>query len=118
MTVPIHHMLGDRIVRPSQRYTGTPGEVIEKLRAEGHRTDWYQPTTSAVEAPKADGCGYFTICYLEGQTAYTINHDGSKYREYRALKKPVEPCWYCAGCKTRFATVEEALAHRDRKVKP
>jgi hypothetical protein len=95
-----------------RRYTGTPAEVIEKLRAEGHNTDWYKPTDRTVEAPKAEQCGYFTIYYLEAQTAYTINHDGSKYLQYRTLKQSAAPCWYCAGCKTRFATVDEALAHR------
>lgn len=109
MTTPPHMLR-----RPSRRYVGTTGEVIEKLRSDGFDVDWYKPAIQSVEAPAADKCGYFTIYYLEGQTAYTIDHDGSKYRDYRTLNKPVEhPCWYCSGCKTRFTTAADALAHRD-----
>jgi hypothetical protein len=100
--------------RPSRRYVGTTGEVIEKLRSDGFNVDWYQAATDSVEAPAAEKYGYFTIYYLEGQTAYTTTNDGSKYLDYRTLKKPVEhPCWYCSGCKARFTTATEALAHRD-----
>jgi hypothetical protein len=118
MTVPPHLVPPSRTAMRGQRYAGTPGEVIERLRAEGHSTDWYQPATPSVEAPHAETCGYFTIYYLEAQTAYTINHDGSKYLDYRTLKKTVDnSCWYCSGCKTRFPTATEALAHRDEVVK-
>ena len=113
MTLPPHLLR-----KPSTQYVGTTEEVIEKLRADGFNVDWYKPPTHSVEAPAAETCGYFTVYYLEGPTAYTITHDGSKYLGYRALKKPVQnPCWYCAGCKRRFATATEALAHRDQVVK-
>jgi hypothetical protein len=109
MTTPPHLLR-----RSTRRYSGTTGEVIEKLRTDGFNVDWYKPATDSVEAPAADKCGYFTIYYLEGQTAYTITYDGSKYLDYRTLNKPVEhPCWYCSGCKARFTTTADALAHRD-----
>jgi hypothetical protein len=104
----------------NRRYTGTTAEVIDKLAADGYDVEWFgmYRVNKPLEETEISSCGYFTIYYLEGNTAYTVDHQGDKYLDYRALKKSVTtPCWYCGGCKTRFAELGDALAHRDRSDK-
>jgi Zinc-finger of C2H2 type len=53
---------------------------------------------------------------LEADKAYTIESDGSKYLEYRTLKKAVaEPVWYCQACKVKFPHWVQAKSHRESR---
>lgn len=99
-----------------KRYTGTPDEVIDRLREDGHDTTWYRK--HAEDRPMTtDTCGYFTIYLLEGEWAYTIDSRGEKYQQYRKLKTPeAESTYYCSGCKTRYAEWDKANEHRNNNL--
>lgn len=112
MTSPPHKLI--------KRYNGESPDVLQQLRSDGYDTTWYTKATDRPEAKvkPQDKCGYFTVFYLEADTAYTINNDGSKYLKYRTLRRSeAKPCWYCEACKTRFDEWDQANEHRNGKAK-
>jgi hypothetical protein len=52
------------IRKPNRRYTGTPAEVIEKLRQDGYRVSWYAKNKQTDRPVEAERCGYFTVYLL------------------------------------------------------
>lgn len=88
--------------------------IIEELREQGHDVSWYDNAAPKHELPQEQPkqCSILTRYLLEKDTAYTVNHDGSKYLDYKKLSKPVNRVtYYCSACRVKFDSFDKLNTH-------
>lgn len=87
--------------------------IVKRLKEQGHDVSWYEAKAPRAKDHIADaqGCNLISRYLLEGDFAYTVNHDGTPYMKYKQLKAPSDKQYYCAGCKTKFDTWADIQEH-------